>query len=376
MGVESGPSGAIGAGVAGSVVARGFSNIVNEGPVRGSLQGFRFMNASDIYTIDKGGTGAPKRPLVVEQAKAVATKAWEASELNVADAISEAQSIIAQAPLAFARDSSLASLRSGLIAQNDREIESIVVPQVKSRVVPLVASRLAQVLDVSPSLQTEKSVSYQTAPTISPQPLLQEQEVEEIVTEKVTKEEPGMVEEEEIEKTRRRYVVDERALSQVVVEFKAAVRRARELAGKLGIKITGKLISKFLPGQHPGNESEAVKGKCLDGSILERQESIRKLREFSSDIQAEDKVVRVAYEKPPIKIRSEGEPVKDEDVARVFKPYVVKPAAATYEIVTRRIKKKVQLVPSGQVAQPQTEARVETSLEDYPELAEVFRKAA
>lgn len=330
MGVESSPSGAIGAGVVGSVAAGGFSSIVNEGPVRGSLEGFRPMNAFDINTIDKGGTLTPSGLSVIEQAKAVAAKAWEASELNVADAISEAQSIIAQAqtPSAFARD-------SALITQNDREIESIVVPQVEPGVLPMQSPTPDYQLTSSTKPQTESRVYHQGAPVVSPQPLLQEQGVEEIVT----KEETGMVEEEEIEKTRRKYVVDERALSQLVVEFKAAVRRARELAGKLGIKITGKLISKFLPGQHPGNESEAVKGKCLDGSILERQESIKEFREFSSDIQAEDKIVRVAYEKPPIKIRLEGEPVKEEDVARVFKPYVVKPAASTYEIVIRRIKK-------------------------------------
>lgn len=348
MGVENSPSGAIGAGVAGSVAARGFSSIVNEGPFRGSLEGFRPMNASDINTIDKGGTIAPNRPSVVEQAEAVAAKAWEASEpLVPAEVVSQAQVLISQA-----------QTKTVWMTDHFTQPKSVVIAQAEPMVLPWV----------------EPAPALQVSPSPLPQPLLKEQEVEEIVTEKITKEETGMVEEEEIEKIRRKYVVDERALSQVVVEFKAAVRKARELAGKLGIKITGKLISKFLPGQHPGNESEAVKGKSPDGSIPDRQQSVEELGELSLDTQAEDKVVKVAYEKPPIKIRSEGEQVRDVDIQRVYQYHLTKPKPVT-EVVVRIVKKKKLISQSGQeaVETPVWTQVSENKIEDYPDLAEVFK---
>ncbi len=361
MSVEGGPSGAIGAGVAGPVMAGGLPGIVNEGPVR-SLEGFRPMNASDITTIDKGGTIAPE----------VAAKAWEAPELNAADAVSEAQSIIAQAQkhaLGQPEATIVPNVIPAWIPDHLAQPQPVVVPQIVPQVEP------APILQVSPALEPARKtrVFNQVAHAIAPQPLLQEQEVEELVEEKVRVEDStdSLEEEEEIENIKRKFVVDERALSQVVIELKVAARKAGVLAAKLGIKITGELISKFLPGQHQGNESEAVKGKGPDGSIPERQQSIEELGEFSSGVQAEEKVVKVAYEKPPIKIRSEGEPVKPEDVRRVFNDHVAKPAAVAYEIVTKRIvKKKVQVLAGPIAVESKT---VETSLEELsPELAEVF----
>ena len=70
MGIEGGSSGvggvsvslgpSIGASIGPAIsMGRGGFGSVNEGPVRGSLEGFRPMNISDIKTIDKGGTIAP-----------------------------------------------------------------------------------------------------------------------------------------------------------------------------------------------------------------------------------------------------------------------------------------------------------------------------
>lgn len=73
MSVEGG---SIGGGVTGAAPV-----VVNEGPFRGSLEGFKPMNASDINTIDfKGGTVAPSQPSVIAQVEAVAAAAWEKSE--------------------------------------------------------------------------------------------------------------------------------------------------------------------------------------------------------------------------------------------------------------------------------------------------------
>lgn len=61
----------------------------------------------------------------------------------------------------------------------------------------------------------------------------------------------------------------------------------------------------------------------------------------------------------------------ERDVARVFKYRAVKPPAAV-EIYTKRVVKKKVQVPVGQ-AVVETKPEPETSLADYPELAEVFQ---
>lgn len=223
--------------------------------------------------------------------------------------------------------------------------------------------------------KVENRISAAVALNVLTQPKLQEHEVEEVVEEMVVSEKTDTIEEEEIEKIRKKHIVDGRALLRVVIEFKEAVNKAKELAVKLGIKITGKLISKFLPGQHAGNESEAVKGKGPDGSIPERQQSVEELGEFSSEVEAEERVVREAHAKPPLKIREEGEQVADEHVQRVYKDHTTKPRAVI-EFVTRIIKKKKPVIQSGQkIAEAPQVQTSENKIEDLG-LAEVFPKAA
>lgn len=220
-----------------------------------------------------------------------------------------------------------------------------------------------------------KLATAQQAQAVSTQPAAKEQEVEEVLEKKVTADKTDILEEEEIDRVKRKYVVDERALSQVVLEIKGAVRKAKELAGKLGIKITGELIGKFIPGQNLENESEVVKGKGPDGSIPERQQAIEELGEFSSDVYLEERAVKLAYEKPPIKIRTEGAPVSNEDVQRVYKNHLTKPKAVV-EIITRKIIKKKKL--AAQLGQKTIETAVqiqvsENKIEDQPQLVDVFQ---
>lgn len=185
---------------------------------------------------------------------------------------------------------------------------------------------------------------------------------QEILFEKKTNKTPHVVVEERNEVKKKRFVLDERALGVVIVEISAAVRKAAALAHGLGIKITGSLIDRFLPGQHPGNESEAVKGKGPDGSIEERAEDIKNHGEFATDVEADSASIKVAEEKPPVKIREEGEgePVKDEDVYRVFQRHAVKPHVTELDLSERLTATKVEVI---------TEPRIE----DYPDLAEVFK---
>lgn len=223
----------------------------------------------------------------------------------------------------------------------------------------------------SPQIVLSPATSSSVKTIVLTQPKLEE-EMEEAVIEEATDDESRALVDEEIRSVRRKYVVDDRALWQVVVEFKEAIAKAKESAKNLGIKLTGSLIGKFLPGQHPGNESEVVKGRGPDGSIPERQQDIETLGEFSSDEKAEEKVIKIAFDKPPIKIRIEGKPVRDEDVQRVHKGYFTKPKPIL-EVKARIIKKIKQ---SGEVVETPIQEQVsEGRIEDHQQLSEVFQKA-
>lgn len=184
---------------------------------------------------------------------------------------------------------------------------------------------------------------------------------EEMLFEKKANKTPHAVAEERIEIKKKRFVLDERALGVVIVEISAAVRKASVLAQRLGRKITGSLIARFLPGQHTGNESEAVKEKGSDGSIPTREEVIKEHGEFATYEEAEKSSLKVADEIPPIKIRDEGEgkSVRDEDVYTVYKDHPVKPDLSELNI-------------SEQLTATKVEVRTGSKIEDYPDLAEVF----
>jgi len=364
MSVEGGSVGGVGvAGAAAPVV-------VNEGPVSlSALEGFRSMNISDINPIDKGGTIAPQGEIVfrpsgfsvLEQAEAVAAKAWGENELPTpAQAVSQAEAIIS---------------------------EAVIVPLVLPITTTIVEDN--GFLAVNPSPKTEARVSHQVARAVSPQPLLpaspasrlggpelqrgeQEQMVEEEVLEKVRVEDPvDELEEEEIEK--RLFLEDEKASAVRKLEIKQAIKLAFASVKNTKLStIVGSLVAGFLPGEHAGNRSSALKDKGPDGSYEETVEAIASSGEFSSPEQAEKRFEEIVAEKKPVKNAKEGSPVAEEDVARVFKFRAVKPPTAV-EIFTKRVVKKTVQVSTGQSLVESKPETSETSLKDYPELVEVFR---
>ncbi|MBI2018082.1 hypothetical protein HYS96_00065 [Candidatus Daviesbacteria bacterium] len=383
MGVEGGSSGvggvsvslgpSIGASIGPAIsIGRGGFGSVNEGPVRGSLEGFRPMNVSDINTI---------QPSVIEQAKEVAAQAWNVSEpLDVQEVLGQAEAVFsaAQRPL------SLPSLRA-LAKQSDTEIASsgsttLTIPRNDRLVEPMIMPRIEPVsaLQVSPALEPVTKTSTKTenrisvVPAISPQPVLQEGVEEVLVQEKMEESVNEQEEEEEIVE-KRLYLEDERASSQRRYEIKEAIKKAVIEASRLGWKkITGALVAKFMPPEHADNRSAALKDKGPDGSLEETQAALASKGQIDSEEKAQKIGDAAVAENKPIKYGKDGTPVKDEDVARVFKYHVVKPVVAHEIATTRIVKKKVQ-VPAGQAV---VESKKETSLEDYPELAEVFERAA
>ena len=348
MSVEGGSGGVGVAGAAAPVV-------VNEGPVR-SLEGFRPMNASDITTIDIGGTIAPTQPLVIAQAEEVAVSAWEKAETIISEA---------RKPV----------------------IEPVVLPRIEPMIVPLVIPEpnpelllqpvVSPVLELAAKTASKPATKtvYQAAPAIFPQPVLQEEQVEEVVMEKKVEEPEDELEEEEEETEKRLFLEDEKASAVRKFEIKQAVKLAFASVKNAKLStIAGSLVAAFLPGEHAGNRSQALAEKGPDGSYEETVEAIASSGEFSSPEQAEKRFEEIVAEKKPIKSSIEGSPVAEEDVARVFKFRAVKPPAAV-EIFTKRVvKKKVQVFAGPAVTESKPETN-ETSLKDYPELEEVFGKA-
>lgn len=349
MSIESRSGGGISGGVG------GFSSIVREGPAGGFMEGFRPMNASDITTIGKGGTIVP--PFVIQQAKTVAAAAWGEKELPTsAQAISQVESILSQAHVDLVQ-----------------EVVPITIPNELEYPRPQVAVSPAWEVQSALQQKTESRVSIQTTTATPTLPALKKQEVEEIVTEKVIKKETGLIEEEEITKEKRLYLVDENALTQRIHEIRQAVNKARIEAKRLGLgeSIDGSLIAKFMPAEHAGNRSRIVQPNGPDGSYEETKEAVR-IGQFYSEDQVED----VVLENRPVKIGKDGKSVKNEDVWKVLKYRVFKRIPAHEVVISRVMKKKSSSGQNPTQIQVREESKIEpreTSLKDYPVLAEVFK---
>ncbi|MBI2338049.1 hypothetical protein HYU95_02595 [Candidatus Daviesbacteria bacterium] len=247
-------------------------------------------------------------------------------------------------------------------------------------------TKAEHVLGLQPLLQSKaapKTESFnQTEHAQLTQPKLEEQEIEEVITEIEVKQgqKETMVEEEEAE--RKIYLEDEEVSAQRRQEIREAIIKARTEADRLGLKkITGWLVAKFLPAEHEGNRSQVVKKAGPDGSYQETVEAIAGIGELESAESAVRRFDGFVAEKKPVKRGKEGTPVEDKDVARVFKYRLVKPVGQAHQEVIKRVLKKKMLVSQPatalSVAGEKKEIKTESSLEELnPFLPEVFQKAA
>lgn len=327
MGVEAIGSGigsvasAVGRGV-GKMAAFGakleapLSTFVKEGPAL-SFTGFKPMGASDISMPDLGGVFK------------------SGPQLNAVDAISEAQSILSQAraiPLEVRPEPAVK-----LDLPKIEAVREVINWQGAPVLEPATKTESASVTRVASQPQIESGVSFQTV-QVSSASNLQEQEAAEVIEEKVAVEDPNMSLEEEVLEDERFYLEDEQASDQRKYEIREAIKKAKGEADWLGLKkITGWLVAKFLPAEHEGNRSQVVKKKGPDGSYQETVEAIYSIGELESEPQAEVRFNEIVDEKSPVKKGKHGRRVGNEEITRVFKYHT------------------------------------EPTIEDHPELAEVFR---
>lgn len=166
--------------------------------------------------------------------------------------------------------------------------------------------------------------------------------------------------------------------------IRTAIKQAKTWAQKLGLRgITGRLVARHLPKEYWKSEeyrSEIVKGKGIDGTVKLTAKSIETdANEYQSDEQAEGLVEKVKDYRPVKK--GEGQLVTFEEVRQVLEGKEAEPlkAKTPAEIVVRRLVRKSELVKGQEVVNSMVDEKVEsdeTSLKDYPALAEVFQKAA
>lgn len=380
MGVEGGSSVSIGPSIAVSAgpaisMGRGGFGSVNEGPVRGSLEGFRPMNTTDIITIDKGGTVKPLGEIV-----------FNAEPLTTESAISQAQAIISEArassnpavpqpepfvPIVISRERSdrgnldfdLRKIATRPLADRNDNIlgnDKVVQPEVR-RAVKQAAS---------PSSLGQTEAVYA--------PAAQEQLVEEIAEERKLMTDPideqtiRADEGEEIIQRKKSYLVDQPVLAEVLSEADQAIGKGEEEAERLGLgkKIIGLILAKFLPAQHEGNTGGAVKPYGVDGTIAARKEAIAAKKEFAS----REEVEKIVLENRPVTIGENGERASQEEVRITFREHIVKPHRLREIFEKRVIRRRILAEKSGQkpVILHEVKPQVtEGTIEDL-DLAEVF----
>lgn len=363
MGVESGPSVSIGPSIGVSIgpaisIGRGGFGSVNEGPVRGSLEGFRPMNITDIKPVDKGGVVAPMGEIV-----------FNAQSLTAESAISQAEVIISEARAA----SNPAVPQVGPLLESSVVTEAkhwLGIVEPKQSISPLFEVQAVADSRVVPRQAVSPSASGQPEAVYAPAP----QEQQEIKTEDRTDESPTVREEEETTELKLKYVEDEPVSSQRRYELREAIKKAKAEAQEQGAEeIEGWRIKKYFVPEHGGNRSGIAEQGTPDGSLVETYQ-VLSAENYESEREANEAVETTVTEKKPVKKAQEGNKVKERDIARVRRDPFLK-RHPTEEVVARVVKKKILAEKLGQKPVVIHEIQAESSegtIEDNPDLAEVF----
>jgi len=445
MGIESGPSGggsgggpsggigggvgavaSVGSGIEGGGLARAAS-------VSGSSIAAPSLEAASAVVgpiINEGPVGRSflenTMPLQVSKFDPVGEIRFNNEPLSVQAVIAEAEAIISQAQKPAVQHITPIILSSPRRRGSISELEfsnwippfggmtEVVEPAIFSKVEPMVVPdefihghtlmrsytstglRLSPVF--SPALEpvTIKASTAVEGDVVSGQAILQqiafkEQKIEEVVTADTVEQDQKEAEEEEEITERKIYLEDGEVSAQRKQEIREAVIKAKIEADRLGLKkITGALVARFLPAEHGGIRSQVVKKTGPDGSYQETVEAIAGTGELESEEKAVERFDGIVAEKKPVKYGKNGIPVGSEDVARVFKYKLVKPAQAHIEVIRRVVKKSkisfgqsagfdpelspksVNTIPPPEWTEVRQEGvKLETNLEDLG-LAEIF----
>lgn len=360
-----------------------------------------FKNTMPITTIGQFNVQEP----IIFNTQPVVEASVEVNEdfLDIASAIEEAQSVLAEARV---------SLGPVMPAAEPVVIEqaSVIVSEVESQVAPIAVPNgleyPAPQVVVSPGLKEEteterlvnaqsgsqakvgSAVSAESVQTLKPEPVLEEQEqvVEQVVAES-DQQKAVYKNREETEESRLKDVVDEEILIARVEEFAEAIEevdievKAQALENGQqdeDVEIDGSEVVARLGSETPDKRSGLVKKQGPDGSRIEAIEEIGG-KKFKSAKEAKEKALATVFEKVPVKKGKEGKKVGNEAVARVLKYFFAKYEPSEPEQLGNQITKKrsLQIIQRQQPWAPteKPESSLEPTLTDL-NLTEVFRKAA
>lgn len=328
-----------------------FGSVI-EGPVRGSLEGFRPMNISDVSTIDKGRVTRPLGEIV-----------FNPQPLTAESAISQAEAIISEARTA------LNSVVPQPVINPPIEIPRT---DLQGAVLPDLSTKPVTHLQPSPSTGSQTETVYAPAP--------QEQLVEEVVGKEETKtedkrdESSEFREEVEVEELRLKYVEDEPVSRQRSYELREAIKKAKAEAQEQGAKeIEGWRIKKYFVPEHGGNRSGIAEPGSPDGSLVETYQ-VLSAENYQSEKEANEAAEATVTEKKPVKKAKEGKKVREIDIARIRRDTFLK-RHPTEEVVARVVKKKILAEKLGQKPVVIHEVQAESSegtIEDNLDLAEAL----
>lgn len=357
-------------------------------PAKGlDLPGLRLLGRNDLAAPEVGGIFKPAAELrYTRPAKGFNPKGEIAfnpkPKLNIEASLKEADVLAGvEAVLSKAKPKVLEP--AGAVMPKVEPVVLLKVkPRVKSIAVPAGLEQPKPEAVVSPALQPAVKAGPQTATETTNevkqstliQPALEEQEATEVVTERSIAKQMDTVNEEKYIREKK-FVVDKPTLAHRLQEVRRAVRQAKLEAEKLGKKLTGGLVVKFLSLSHQGDISQIVRPEGPDGTIPLTQEEIRAKGELGSEEEAETAVLNNI----PVSKEEDGERVSDEQVRKVHQDLLVKPGNSDgpVNIRERRITQKKQK-PSGQrpelaLVSKQPEAKKENTIQGLG-LAEVFQQ--
>jgi len=385
MNVEGGGSAGVGGPSVGGEFGLGVSfgsTIVNEGPVAPAfLEGTMplSLNAGKpaieiISNPFKGGEVAPGSAPILE--------APVFEPLRVSEVLTEAESIIRGQPgrgLPASREVSAQVSPGVILAPRPMAFiwtePAILYPQHDVLDQPQTKIALGRAVSTEPRTNIAQSTKSEVV-TLPHQQILEEEEV--ITEKKVVESEETEV--EEIEELRLKYLLDEAVSAERVYELDQAIELAgqeiRNDGNERGDKeVEGWRIVKFLR-LHTGLISQIAKHRGIDGSLDETVEDLL-VRKFASRKEAKEKSREIVAQNEPVRRGKEGKTVREGAVERVLKFPFIKRGIPTEVVVARVVKKtRVQAAfGSKPLTYVEQTAQVkEPSIEDFPDLAEVFRK--
>lgn len=400
--VRVGPS--IGPSI-GSIAGRGFEGakgftptIVNEGPVAPKFLentmplSFNEPLGEIIFNPFKSKEASLESevttPSVIQQAEEVAATAWKVSE--PVSVVAQAEGIAVRAwettepkvkmlKQVFDREIQTESVQYDLVPVSEPTIarfsEPAPLPGVKVRTQP--ASAVSVGTENKVVTRVIRTTSTPTQREVYSQQIMEEKKV---VKENKKEDKPQAKKSEKESVVKVKFVEDTQVSEQRRGAIRTAIKKAKAWAQTLGLRgITGRLVARHLPKEYWESEeyrSEIVKGKGVDETVKLTAKSIEiDANEYQSDEQAEGLVEKVKNYRPVKK--GEGQPVTVEEVRQVLEGKEVESlkTQTPAEIVVRRLVRKSEIVKGEQAVTVATEEKVEsseTSLKDFPALAEVF----